>query len=240
MRADIEARKQAEADLQRSTDRLRGLMDNSPTVIYAKDLEGRYLFLNHAGERLLGLPEAEAIGKRDAELHPPELAAALCEHDEAVIAGGEPVEIEETIALDGRTTVYRSVKFPLTDEAGEPYGVCGISTDITRAQADRARAARRAAAPRQRVRQRPDRHGDGRHRRPLPPGQRRAVRADRAHRGAAAEADAGRHHPPRGVGGAQAAGRAHAHRRDPHAPDPGPLHERRRRSRAGCSSTPPR
>jgi PAS domain S-box-containing protein len=131
MRADIEARKQAETNLRRLTDRLRGLMDNSPTVIYAKDLEGRYLFLNHAGEQLLGLPEAKAIGKRDAELHPPELASALCEHDEAVIAGGEPVEIEETIAVGDRSTVYRSVKFPLTDEAGEPYGVCGISTDIT-------------------------------------------------------------------------------------------------------------
>ncbi len=139
MRADIEARKQAEAELQRSTDRLRGLMDNSPTVIYAKDLDGRYLFLNHAGERLLGLPEAKAIGKRDAELHPPELATALCEHDEAVIAGGQPIEIEETIVLDGRTTVYRSVKFPLTDEAGEPYGLCGISTDISeRKQTERA------------------------------------------------------------------------------------------------------
>jgi PAS domain S-box-containing protein len=131
MRADIEARKQAESDLQRSTDRLRGLMDNSPTIIFAKDLEGRYLFLNHAGERLLGLPEPDAIGRTDADLHPPEVAAALREADQAVVAGGEPVEIEETIDLDGRTIVYRSVKFPLTDEAGEPYGVCGISTDVT-------------------------------------------------------------------------------------------------------------
>ena len=56
-----------------------------------------------------------------------------------MIAGGEPVEIEETIALDGRSTVYRSVEFPLTDEAGEPYGVCGISTDISeRKQTERA------------------------------------------------------------------------------------------------------
>ena len=139
MRADIEARKQAENDLRRSKDRLRGLMDNSPTLIYAKDLEGRYLFLNHAAEQQLGLPESKAIGKRDAELHPPELASALCEHDEAVVAGGEPVEIEETLEVDGDSTIYRSVKFPLTDEAGEPYGVCGISTDITeRKQTERA------------------------------------------------------------------------------------------------------
>jgi PAS domain S-box-containing protein len=139
MRADIEARKQAETELRRSKDRLRGLMDNIPTLIYAKDLEGRYLFLNHAGEDQLGLPESAAIGKRDAELHPPELARVLCEHDEAVVAGGKPVEIEETLEVNGRSTVYRSVKFPLTDEAGEPYGVCVISTDITeRKQTERA------------------------------------------------------------------------------------------------------
>src|SRR5215218_2194957 len=131
MRADIEARRQAESDLQRSTDRLRGLMDNSPTVIFAKDLQGRYLFLNPAGEQVLGLTEAEAIGKHDADLHAPGVADALREHDQTVVAGGEPVEIEETLEVDGRAVIYRSVRFPLLDEAGEPYGVCGISTDIT-------------------------------------------------------------------------------------------------------------
>ena len=101
-----------------------------------------------------------------------------------MIAGGEPVEIEETIEVDGRSTIYRSVKFPLTDEAGEPYGVCGISTDIT----ERKQTERALRAAQQRLvsafDHAPTGHGDGRHRRPLPPGQRRALRADRAHRGA--------------------------------------------------------
>ena len=52
MRADVEARRQAETDLQRSDDRLRSLMDNSPAAIYARDLEGRLLFHNEAAERL--------------------------------------------------------------------------------------------------------------------------------------------------------------------------------------------
>ena len=48
-----------------------------------------------------------------------------------MIAAGEPVELEETLELGGDTVVHRSVKFPLTDQAGEPYGICGIATDVT-------------------------------------------------------------------------------------------------------------
>ena len=48
-----------------------------------------------------------------------------------MIAAGEPVELEERSSCGGETVVHRSVKFPLTDEAGEPYGICGIATDVT-------------------------------------------------------------------------------------------------------------
>ncbi len=48
-----------------------------------------------------------------------------------MIAAGEPVELEETLELGGESVIHRSVKFPLTDQAGEPYGICGIATDIT-------------------------------------------------------------------------------------------------------------
>ena len=134
MRADTDARRRAEADLERATERLRGLMDNSPSAIFGKDLEGRYLFLNPAAERVLGVSAAKAIGKGDAELHPAAVAAALGAHDGSVVAAGKPAAIEETLELHGETVVLRSVKFPLTDEAGEPYGICAISTDVTAEQ----------------------------------------------------------------------------------------------------------
>ena len=126
-RADADARKRAEADLERAAERLRGLMDNSPSAIFGKDLDGRYLFVNPAAERVLGVSGAKAIGKTDA---------ALGAHDQSVIAAGKPAEIEETLVLDGETVVLRSVKFPLTDEAGEPYGLCVISTDVTERAAE--------------------------------------------------------------------------------------------------------
>jgi len=131
MRADIEARKQAEADLRRSTGRLSGLMENSPAVIFAKDLEGRYLFVNRAWEELWGLSEAEGVGQTDDALVSPEVAEMLRANDRRVLAAGEPLEADESFRIGDREVIYRSVKFPLLDEAGEPYGICAISTDVT-------------------------------------------------------------------------------------------------------------
>jgi PAS domain S-box-containing protein len=110
LRADLEARRRAETERQRSDDRLRGLMDNSPAAIYALDLHGQVLFSNPAAEGLLA-------GRQ-----------GLTADDQAVIAGGAAVKGEVTLE-DG--AVHRCVKFPLTDEAGEPYGICGICTDVT-------------------------------------------------------------------------------------------------------------
>jgi PAS domain-containing protein len=101
------------ADL-RSHQHLRGLMDNCPAMIVAKDLEGRYLFLNPAAERVLGTADRE-----------------LSAHEQEVLSAGEPVEVDETLEVEGETVLLRSVKFPLTDLAGEPYGVGDISTVIT-------------------------------------------------------------------------------------------------------------
>jgi len=40
-------------------------------------------------------------------------------------------EYEEVFLQDNEIHTYISLKFPLLDAAGEPYAVCGISTDIT-------------------------------------------------------------------------------------------------------------
>ena len=94
--------------------RLRGVLDHSPALVYAKDLAGGSVFANRAA--LEALP-ARALG-------------ALGEADAAVIAGGSPVEADETLELDGDAVVHRTVRFPLTDAAGEPCGVCAVSVAL--------------------------------------------------------------------------------------------------------------
>jgi secondary thiamine-phosphate synthase enzyme len=104
LRAALDARKQAEADLAR----LRRVLDHSPALVYAKDLAGGSVFANRAA---LQAPPTRSLG-------------ALGEADVAVIAGGSPVEADETLELDGGAFVHRTVRFPMTDAAGEPCGVC--------------------------------------------------------------------------------------------------------------------
>jgi PAS domain S-box-containing protein len=41
------------------------------------------------------------------------------------------LELEEVVSRDDDDRTFITVKFPLFDVTGEPYGVCGISTDIT-------------------------------------------------------------------------------------------------------------
>ena len=54
-------------------------------------------------------------------------------NDKKVIAEKTVLEFEEILPqADGENHTYISIKAPLCDEQGNPYAVCGISTDITK------------------------------------------------------------------------------------------------------------
>ncbi|QIZ70868.1 PAS domain S-box protein [Oxynema aestuarii] len=133
---DISERKQAEAALRESEARLQAILDNSNATIYLKDLQGRYLLVNRRYETLLERSRQDILGKTDFDLFPREQAQTIWERERRVLQLGVPLELEEAIAhVDGEHT-YISHKFPLYDESGYPYAVCGIATDIS----DRKRA----------------------------------------------------------------------------------------------------
>ena len=129
---DITARKQAQEELRESRERLAAILDNSPTVIFLKDVEGRYLVINRQFEQRWGVRQESVHGHTDHELWPAAIADMVRANDLKVIEAGRSIEVEEVI-LD-RT--YLSAKFPLRDPGGEIYAVGGVATDIT----DRKRA----------------------------------------------------------------------------------------------------
>jgi PAS domain S-box-containing protein len=76
---------------QRSTEteqRFRAFMQNSPSGVFLKDEEGRYVFMNRAGERLVG--RTDWLGKTDDELIPGRAARDIRGHDRAVLEESSP------------------------------------------------------------------------------------------------------------------------------------------------------
>src|SRR3954451_6878025 len=111
---------------------LRVVFDNTPAAIFLKDTEGRYLWVNRAFERLHGRPAAELVGKLDREVLPPAVAERMRVDDLRVMAGREPIELQEEVTHGVQTRTFLSVKFPLVDEeTDEIYGIGGVATDIT-------------------------------------------------------------------------------------------------------------
>ena len=113
-------------------DTLRQLLDGTASAIYVKDAAGRYRYGNRHFFELIGVEPARVLGYTDTVWLPAEAAAALRRNDALVLERGEEVEFEEQLEIGGRTGVYLSRKFPLFDEGGTPWAVCGISTEITR------------------------------------------------------------------------------------------------------------
>lgn len=128
---DITERKRAEQALRESEARLQAIMDSSTAVIFLKDVEGRYMLVNHEYERLFHVTREEIKGKTDYDIFPREMAEAFRANDLKVLELGTPMEFEETAPHDGAMHTYIANKFPLYDSAGVPYAVCGIATDIT-------------------------------------------------------------------------------------------------------------
>lgn len=110
---------------------MQSIFDNTGSVIYMKDQEGRYLYINKMFERTFNLSNEMVKGKTDYDLLPKESADACCESDSNIIKQGETSEFIEEISQEDGLHTYISVKSPLRSMSGEIYGICGISTDIT-------------------------------------------------------------------------------------------------------------
>ena len=117
--------------LRASEARLQDILDHSPANIFIKDLEGRYLVVNQHLVSHSRRPYREIIGRRDDELYPAEQAALYRANDARVLAASRPMEFEEfsTTPAGPRTSIVQ--KFPLLDDQGRVYAICGIATDIT-------------------------------------------------------------------------------------------------------------
>lgn len=134
----IDALKSARNDLSeqarefsRQSEIIRSMMDYTSSIIYFKDKNARYILVNKEFERTFGIIQEKIIGKTIFNILPKPVAQRLHDSDLDVLKKRSSQKFEEVLNFDGIEQTYLTVKFPLFDEAGSPFAVCGISTDIT-------------------------------------------------------------------------------------------------------------
>ncbi len=128
---------------------LRTLIDSLPDLIYAKDINCKFLLANDACANAMGTNRVDVVGKDDFDFFPKELAQGFFEDEQNVMRSGEALlnREEEVVYHDGRRSYVLTTKVPLRDESGRVIGIMGIGRDITaRVEAENElRAAREAA-----------------------------------------------------------------------------------------------
>jgi PAS domain S-box-containing protein len=119
-------------ELRESERRMQAVLDHVPAVVYLKDAAGRYLWANRQHAELTGVANGTLLGKTDYDLFPHVQAEAFRVNDREVLQSRQPIEFEEAEGgSSGKPRSFVSLKFPLLDGGGNPYAVCGVSTDVT-------------------------------------------------------------------------------------------------------------
>ena len=112
----------------------RALMESIPASIYFKDLESRFVQVNHSMARAV---RAESpgylIGKTDADFFKDEHAKQARADEMKIIESGKAIEkfIEKETFPDGSVGWVISSKLPFRDKEDRIIGTFGISSDVT-------------------------------------------------------------------------------------------------------------
>jgi len=150
---DITDRRQTEAALRHSEQQYKQLYhmfrlmtDNVPDLIWAKDMEKRFIFTNKAiCEKLLNAVDTEeptgktdlffARRERESRLENPEwhTFGEICADSDSVVMGSkQPQRFEEYGNVKGEFLFLDVYKAPFWNEHGEMIGTVGSGRDVTR------------------------------------------------------------------------------------------------------------
>ncbi len=157
---DITEQKQMQTELAYEQELLQTLLENSPTRIFFKDLQSRFVrFSNSKSQGTFeamcnawraGHPKAPhsewpshladiqsfskwLVGKTDFDTYPEALARAAQNDEQEIIRTGQPVvsKIERAELADGQIFWWLVTKLPWHDKDGKVIGTFGASQDVT-------------------------------------------------------------------------------------------------------------
>jgi PAS domain S-box-containing protein len=136
---DITERKLAETALGASEERYRTLVESATDIIATLDLDGRFISINPAVERILGYTPDDLIGRKIDDFVRPEQMPTQDAMLRRKLDGEASTQYElEMLAKDGQRRMILDVKSRLAlGDDGKPLAIHSIARDITeRKEAD--------------------------------------------------------------------------------------------------------
>jgi len=128
---DITKQKRLEELLREKEEKLFTILKCSHDAIFAKDLEGRYTFINPAGAKFLGRTLNDIMGKDDSALFDEETAKEIMATDQQVLETKEAQTTEKCLGEEGHERWFLATVSPSFNAAGQLAGTIGVSRDLT-------------------------------------------------------------------------------------------------------------
>lgn len=128
---DITETKRLEMELRESNEQLLTILESSNDAIFAKDLEGKYLFINKACEEHVGKANADIVGKTDSDIFDSEISESIRAFEKQVIESKQANSTDDCFGKKGKESWYHSTISPAYSSSGELIGTIGISRNLT-------------------------------------------------------------------------------------------------------------
>lgn len=129
----IGERRKAEILTQKARDELNFVFDKVRTLIWQKNVDGRYVQANKAFCNTVGLAKKSIIGKTDYDLFSVGIANQYMQYDRKIIDSGKPELgiVEHHQKPNGELGWSLTDKLLTRDESGNITGTIGFALDIT-------------------------------------------------------------------------------------------------------------
>ncbi len=110
---------------------LSEIINLSSEIIYAKDINSRWIYVNPALEKILDKKSEYLLGKTDLEIYSTSIGDTILKNDRRIMDYGMEETLEEVIETKGGNRSFISVKTPRFNDKNQVIGMVGISHDIT-------------------------------------------------------------------------------------------------------------
>ncbi len=131
LREEIEERKNAVQSLHENQEYLLELLNSVADPIFIKDREHKWIMLNDAMIRMIGISREQLLGKSDYDVFPEEEARVFWDKDnEVFVSGLENINEEYITSVSGDTRLIETKKKLYINKKGDKF-IVGIISDIT-------------------------------------------------------------------------------------------------------------